>query len=555
MNYDELVYKKGCKNYNKYIEKYINLIEQEKVKSCIEQKLLVKYVKKIMLTEDLMINDEQIETYFSYQKYFPFNLFDWEKFVFVLHNCVFRKDGLPRWSDLFILGGRGLGKNGYLSFEDFCLITPTNGIREYNIDISANSEEQAKITFDEIYNILENSPYTKKLKKFFEWTQTKIKNRQTNSVIRYRTNNPKGKDGLRPGKVDFDEPHQYENWDNINVFTTALGKKPHPRRTYVSTNGDVRDGPLDNLIEKSEMILRGEIKDNGFLPFICKLDDEKEVNNPENWPKANPSLPSLPSLMEEMLKEYDDYKINPIINASFMTKRMNIPKDSNELAVAPKEDIIQTNKPIPNLSNKKCIVGFDLMKRNDFLSAGMLFKDNGLYYFVGHTWVCKQSNDWHRIRAPLKEWEAMGLLTIVDDTEIDPKLATDWVLEQCSLNNYKIVGVAADSYKFSLIKKELNAAGFNDVKELRPSDLMRIAPLVESVLTSHKVIWGDNPLMRWATNNTKLVPAQNNNFKFDKIEKKSRKTDPFMSFVHAFCLSEEIPIEETELLFMDTFVF
>lgn len=555
MSYDELIYEEGCKNYNKYIEKYINLIEQEKIKSCVEQKLLVKYVKKIILTEELIINDEQIETYFSYQKYFPFNLFDWEKFVFVLHNCVFRKDGLPRWSDLFILGGRGLGKNGYLSFEDFCLITPTNGIREYNIDISANSEEQAKITFDEIYNILENSPHSKKLKKFFDWTQTKIRNKQTGSVIRYRTNNPKGKDGLRPGKVDFDEPHQYENWDNINVFTTALGKKPHPRRTYVSTNGDVRDGPLDNLIEKSEMILRGEMKDNGFLPFICKLDNEKEVDNPENWVKANPSLPFLPSLMEEMLKEYDDYKINPIVNASFMTKRMNIPKDSNELAIAPKEDIIQTNRPLPNLSGKKCIVGFDLMKRNDFLSAGMLFKDNGLYYFIGHTWVCKQSNDWHRIRAPLKEWEAMGLLTIVDDTEIDPKLATDWVLEQCSLNNYKIVGVAADSYKFSLIKKELNAAGFNDVKELRPSDLMRNAPLVESVLTSHKVIWGDNPLMRWAANNTKLVPTVNNNFKFEKIEKKSRKTDPFMAFVHAFCLSEEIPIDQSKLIFMDTFVF
>ncbi len=555
MNYDGLIYQSGCKNYNKYIEKYINIVEQEIIRTCLEQKLLIKLVKRTLLTENLNINNEQIEKYFSYQKYFPFDLFDWEKFVFVLHNCVFREDGLPRWPDLFILGGRGLGKNGYLSFEDFCLITPTNGIREYNIDISANSEEQAKITFDEIYNVLESSPHAKKLKKFFEWTQTKIKNKQTNSVIRYRTNNPKGKDGLRPGKVDFDEPHQYENWDNINVFTTALGKKPHPRRTYVSTNGDVRDGPLDNLIEKSEMILMGEMKDNGFLPFICKLDDEKEVDDPKNWEKANPSLPFLPSLREEMIKEYDDYKINPIINASFMTKRMNIPKDSNELAIAPKEDVIKTNRPIPDLSNKRCVVGFDLMKRNDFLSAGMLFKVDGLYFFIGHTWVCKKSNDWSRIRAPLKEWETMGLLTIVDDTEISPKLATDWVLETCSVNHYEIVGVAADSYKFFQIKNELNAAGFNDVKELRPSDLMRIAPLVETTLKSHKVIWGDNPLMRWATNNTKLVPAQNNNFKFDKIEKKSRKTDPFMAFVHAFCLSEEVMIEENTMLFMDTFVF
>lgn len=555
MNYDELIYEKGCKNYNQYIDNYIKLVENGTIETCIEQKLLVKLVKKILLTEELFISDEQIEKYFSYQKYFPFDLFDWEKFVFILHNCVFRKDGLPRWPDLFILGGRGLGKNGYLSFEDFCLITPTNGIREYHIDISANSEEQAKITFEEIYNVLENSPYTNKLKKFFDWTQTRIKNKQTNSIIRYRTNNPKGKDGLRPGKVDFDEPHQYENWDNINVFTTALGKKPHPRRTYVSTNGEVRDGPLDNLIEKGEMILREEMKDNGFLPFICKLDNEKEVDNPKNWVKANPSLPFLPSLMEQMLKEYDDYKINPIVNSSFMTKRMNIPKESNELAVVPKEDIVETNKPIPILDGNKCIACFDLMKKNDFLAAGLLFKKDGFYYFITHTWVCKQSDDWHRIRAPLKEWEAMELLTIIDDTEIDPKVATDWMLNEVNLHNYHISGVAADSYKYYLIKNELNLAGLTEVKEIRPSDIMRNAPLIQSALKSHKVICGNNPLFRWAINNTKMVPAINNNFKFEKIEKKSRKNDPFMAFVHGFCLSEEVSIESSELIFMDTLVY
>ena len=38
------------------------------------------------------------------------------------------------------------------------------------------------------------------------------------------TNNPKGRDGLRSGKVIFNEVHQYENYDNIKVFTTGQGK-------------------------------------------------------------------------------------------------------------------------------------------------------------------------------------------------------------------------------------------------------------------------------------------------------------------------------------------
>lgn len=556
MSYDEFVdynYLPGCRNYNKYIAKYIKIVETEEIRTCLEQKMLIRLVKFILANENLVIREKQIEKYFSYQKYFSFELVDWEKFIFVLHNCVFKENGLPRWPDLFVLGGRGLGKNGYLAFEDFCLITPTNGIREYDIDICANSEEQARTSFEEIYNVLENPKFTKKLKRFFYWNKEVIINKQTNSKIKARTNNPKGKDSLKSGKVDFDEIHQYENWKNIDTFTSGLGKKSHPRRNFITTNGEVRDGPLDNLIEKSMMILRGEMKDNGFLPFICKLDEESEVDDEKNWEKANPSLPFFPSLKEELLKQYQDYKINPIANSSFMTKRMNIPKTSNELAVAKVEDIKATNREIPDLTKKECIAGIDLMKRNDFLSASLLFKVNSIYYVISHTWVCKKSADLFRIRPPLSKWEDMGLLTFVDDIEIDPKYATDWLLEQSC--KYQIKKLAVDNYRYMLIKDALDRSGFTDVKLVRPSDIMRIAPLIDSVFVSHKIIWGDNPLLRWATNNTKMVPTVNNNFKFDKIEPKSRKNDPFMSVVHAFTLAEEELKESEDLIFMDALVF
>lgn len=549
MNYDEYPYVPGLKNYNQYIADYIEIVEKEKVRTCIWQKLLVKLVKKTFATEELNLDSEQVDKYFTYQKYFPFQLFPWQKFCFILHNCVFKSNGLPRWPDLFLFGGRGLGKNGYISYEDFCLLTPTNGIKNYHIDICANSEDQARTSFEEIYDILEKSEHSKKLKRFFTWTKEEIVNIKTNSKLRARTNNPRGKDSLRTGKVDFDEVHEYENWKNINVFTGGLGKKPHPRRTYASTNGYVRDGVLDSLIEKSELILKGEMNDNGFLPFICKLDDEKEVDDPKNWEKANPSLPYFPNLMEEIIKEYEDYKLNPNINTDFMVKRMNIAKQQNVQAVAKIDDIKMTNRKVPDLKGMSCVAGLDLMKRNDFLSVSLLFKKDGIYYVISHTWVCKQSADWPRIRAPLQEWEAMKHLTIVDEVEINPKLAVDWLLEMSTI--YSIVKVAADSYRYALIREALENGGFNDVKMLRPSDIMRVAAMIESLFLSHSIIWGDIPLLRWATNNTKMVPTVNNNYKFEKIEPKSRKNDPFMSFVHAYAIADEYLIEPSELVFID----
>lgn len=546
--------------YNKYIQEYLDIIDNEVFPMCKEQKLLSKFIKRIFDTENLIIDEEKIEKYFSYQKYFPFNLFPWEKFLFILHNCIFKENGLPRFADLFILVGRGSGKNAFLAFEDFCLITPTHGIKNYDIDISANSEDQAKTTFNDIYNILEDPKHRKKMKKHFYWNKEEIINLRTKSKIKFRTNNPKGKDGLRSGKVDFDEIHAYQNWENINVFTTGLGKKDHPRRTYITTNGDVRDGPLDNLLEKAMLILNGESEDNGFLPFICKLDNEDEVHDPDNWAKANPSLPYRPSLMEQMKKEYADYKINPYVNNAFMTKRMNIPKGSKDIEITSWENILKTNREIPDLDGASCTIGIDYTKVNDMMTVGLLFLKGGIYYWISHSWFCTNSRDKDRIKAPLDVWADKGLLSIVDDIEINPDVVCEWIQEQ--LCKYNFVKLGVDNFRLALLSKSLKnvnieVADKEQVKIVRPSDIMKIVPVIDSLFNNHQIVWGDNPLMRWFTNNTKLVDKNLGNYVYDKIEPKSRKTDGFMAFVHAMIAAQEVLEDEdnNELFFMPPIIF
>ena len=542
----------GCK----YIDDYIRLIESGEREACEEQKLLVEKVKRAFTEEDLTVNIEQLEKYLSYLKYFPFDFVEWEYFCFALHNCVYDSDGELRWPEMLILIGRGGGKNAYLAFEDFCLITETNGVRNYDIDICANSEEQAKTTFRDIYDILDSPANRKKMQRHFRWTDTYIKNLKTNSVIKYRTNNPKGKDGLRSGKVDFDEPHAYQNWDNINVFTTGLGKKPHPRKTFISTDGDVREGPLDEMKDRALRILRDGEDDNGFLPFICKLDNENEVHDPKNWVKANPTLPYLPTLMREMKREYAQFKIDPIRNNAFMTKRMNRPQGNADMEVTSWENILKTNRELPDLEGRDCVLGIDYTKTTDFMAAFLLFKIDGMYYGMHHSWFCLRSKDAPRIKIPLGDMEQRGLLTIVDDVEIHPQVITDWI--QVMKQTYNIRKVAMDSYRFSLLKRELAAIGFDeaygDIKMVRPSDVMFVQNKISSIFANGSIIWGDDPMMRWYTNNAKLEPAPNNNFKYGKIEAKSRKTDGFMAFVHAMTIEEEIP-EEAAAVFLDPITF
>ena len=62
-----------------------------------------------------------------------------------------------------MLIGRGAGKDGYIGFQSFCLASPYNPAKRYDVDICANSEVQAKAPVDDILAVLEHPPNNKKL--------------------------------------------------------------------------------------------------------------------------------------------------------------------------------------------------------------------------------------------------------------------------------------------------------------------------------------------------------------------------------------------------------
>lgn len=524
----------------KPIEEYLEIVENGI--ACNDQKLLAAYIRKCFDTEAIYTDDEQLEKYLGLTKYFPYErLFEWEAFCIALHLCTFwAASGQPRWPDLFLLIGRGAGKDGFIALESLCLASPYSKLKAYDVDICANAEEQAMRPVNDLLAVMEDARYRTKLKKYFYWTKEKIVGLRTKATIKGRTNNPKSKDGMRSGIVIFNEIHQYQNYDNIKVFITGLGKKKHPRRLYATSNGDVRQGPLDDLLARSEQILKGDIGDNGLLPFICRLDDKKEADHQDMWVKANPSLPYLPDLMTVIEKEYIEWKENPIANADFMTKRMNLPQSDAEVVVTDWENIITTNKPLPDMTGWACICGIDYASVSDFASVNLHFRKGDMRYDINHSWLCLQSKDLHRLTVPYREWAQMGYLTLVDDVEIHPDLICEWILRHGQ--RYQIKQLALDNYRYALFTNSLKNIGFDandkNIKLVRPSDIMKVQPVINSVFVNHGFIWGDQPVLRWAANNTKLLRNTSGSFYYGKIEEKSRKTDPFMALVASMTIED-----------------
>lgn len=536
---------------------YLESVEQDIPRACREQHALAAYVRRVFSQEDIHVDLEQLGRYLGLVKYFPYDrLFPWEEFLLTLWDCTYKADGTPRWKTVLCMVGRGAGKDGFIAFDSACSISPYNPVAHYNVDICANNEEQAVTPVKDLAEALETPKWESKLRKHYYHTKELIQGRKNKGVMKGRTNNPKGRDGMRSGKVVFNEVHAFENYDNIKVFITGQGKVAQPRVGIFTSNGEVSDGPLDDYLARGRRVLFEGEEDNGFLPFICCLESKDQVHDPENWFMANPSLYYMPHLQQEIADEYRDWKDHPEQNGDFITKRMGIRAGFKEIAVTDYEKVKATNQTVPDLQGWSCTVGIDYAELSDWAAVNLHFRRGAERYDINHAWMCLQSRMLSRVKAPWREWAERGFVTVVDDVSIHPDLLAQYIAKAAEKYNLKML--AMDHYRWTLVSESLRKIGFDAadktrIKMIRPSDIMQVEPVIQECFDRGLFHWGDNPCLRWAVNNTKRVASSRKlgvdtgNFIYAKIEARSRKTDPFMALVASMvvepALGDGMPVE------------
>lgn len=542
----------------KYIDDYVAAIRSGKTPASKEIHQAVDYIEGKLSNPDVFIDAEKTAKAVELiERYFGMKLLPWELFVLALVHCYYSSTDSVVFDEFYIMMGRGNGKNGFISGVAWYLSTHYHGVKEYNVDIIANSEDQAQTSFNDIYNMLEST--WSKSKKFFYKTKEEIINLKTRSYIKYNTSNARTKDGKRSACLIFDERHEYENSKNIGVFSSGFGKRKHSRIFSITTNGYVRDGVLDEDMRLCHDVLNGTITELGLCPLIYKMDSDEECDDPEMWEKANPSLPYFPELRKQIEKDHLKKAYDKQTELDFYTKRMNLPRSDQEEHITEWPNVVATYRecgeedgeiiPLPDLAGRSCVAGIDYATLNDFASANLHFNEDGVRYDINHSWLCLKSNDLGRLKIPWRQWAADGHLTLVDEKEINPDLLAEWIAKRAQV--YNVEKIAIDNNRYALVTRSLREIGF-DAKELknvvcvRPNDIMRTIPTISSAFTNQSFRWGDNPPLRWAAWNTKIMRrgakegTDTGNFYYAKIEAKSRKTDPWMAVVHSMTIESEL---------------
>lgn len=545
----------------KEIDEYLEYAKQNPKWINKDRKLLIKnIVKPTLKRDDVFFDEEMYHNCLKYCEKYYYPLFPYQKFIYAF--AFMFKDDIPLFGKFFVMMGRGNGKDGFVVPLANFFQTPLHGIKNYHVEIVANSEQQVKDTFKVAYDAMDIPG----MKGKFRVTRELITNNATRSELKYNTSNASTKDGKRPGCLIFNEIHAYENYEQINVFESALGKVRHPRIFTITTNGYVREGPLDEQLDTIVKILETGDNPLGYFPFICRLDKESEVDDEECWHKANPSMEYMPILAHQIKQDYLEMQQLGSKRPEFMTKRMNLPARNEEQTVTSWENILRccygdikhkTPRATPKIENKLAIIGIDYADVRDFASAGILVKVNDEYIWRQHTWICAESPFLKSIKFPLEQnygQEEFQDYEIVYAPVIPTNQIIEWCVEQMSI--YNVQKITMDTYRYDLFKQGFERYGIDTETKNNPFGKLRlirkiasvcgiIAPGVEKLYAEGKINYGPSAIMRWYTNNTQVVTDKFGNKQYQKIEPKLRKNDGFMAFLVAMYskdLLEEVVI-------------
>ena len=137
----------------------------------------------------------------------------------------------------------------------------------------------------------------------------------------------------------------------------------------ISSEGTVRNGSGDTIKMELMDILKGDYKNPHVSIWWYKLDDLKEVNDPEMWIKANPNIGKTVS--------YEAYQLDveraeqaPATRNDILAKRFGIPMEGYTYFFTYEETLPHKYREYWGLP---CALGADLSQGDDFCAFTFLF--------------------------------------------------------------------------------------------------------------------------------------------------------------------------------------
>lgn len=476
-------------------------------------------------------------------------LMGWQCFIECnLYGWVDRETGLRRFREALIIVGSGNGKSTMVA-GNATFAACKDGERGADVYLLANSKDQAGIVFEECKGQIDNSPA---LASRFRTLRDGVYYDKMNARIRHRSSDSKRLDGLNPHLAIFDEIHEYRDFKLINIIARKTIKRTQPLILYITTMGNVIDGPLAYYYDQFDDAMNGNLKPDvadRMFAYIAELDAEDDVEDTRNWIKANPGL-GYTLKIEELREKWERNKLIPSERADFICKQLNIMVNADDMAFVQPEVIRRNREEISleSLLGRRCYGGFDLSNREDFTAAALEFPlDGGKSFVLLHSWVPKRKVEMDQEKIDYYGLAMKGYLTIVDGEYIQQEDVYDWFARMSW--QYEIVTIGYDPANATRLRQMLEAGGKVDGKSVQAFEcqVVRQGPItlndpmkdIKEMLLAGNVVSNQDPMLQWYTDNVRISGERRHLDKENWMpmkRNKFRKIDGFMAWLDAHCV-------------------
>lgn len=396
------------------------------------------------------------------------------------------------------------------------------------VDLAANSREQATIAFDFCYN------YAKQLDPSGKILTSRLKG------ITFNANSSKLKvfaadasklDGFNASFGLVDEYHAAKDSKVRDVIKSSMTMRENPHLMVITTAGFDKTLPCYQLRSTCIEILNGLKQDDSMFIAIYSLDDGDDWTDERNWMKCTPNL-DVTVTKKAIAEQVQSAKNNPSEEVGVKTKTLNMWCDSVEVWI-PENYILKSTQSIDlrNFKDEITYIGVDLSATSDLTAVSYLVPKNDKYYFYVDYYLpesCLYDNPNSEL---YKKWKNTKQLHITSGNVTDYDYITNDMMRR---NEYlRIFKVGYD--KWNATQWAINAQDQGlPLEEYSQSigNFNRPTKELERIILSGKAVIDNNEITRWCFRNVEIKQDWNDNSKPVKSSR-MKKIDGVISMIQS----------------------
>lgn len=366
-------------------------------------------------------------------------------------------------------------------------------------------------------------------------TKKGIENFLTNSLLEVRPMSIAKLQGLQNKYSTVDEWLSGDiREDVIGALEQGASKVDDYLIIAMSSEGTVRNGAGDTIKMELMDILKGEYNAPNVSIWWYKLDDIKEVSDPEMWIKANPNLGKTVT--------YETYQLDveraekaPAARNDILAKRFGIPMEGYTYFFPYEETLPHRMRQYWKLP---CSLGADLSQGDDFCAFTFLFPlSSGRFGIKTRSYITERTYD--KLQAAMKikykEFMREGTLIVMSGTVLDMDSVYE-DLDQFILDSeYDVRCFGYDPYNAKeFVERWCQENGPYGVEKVPQGVKTESVPLGElKNMSEERLLLFDEELMSFAMGNCIVLEDTNGNRKLYKV-RRSEKIDNVAALMDAY---------------------